>query len=54
MERNLCTNIIRKSVTALVHDHEDQQIQQPVADLLAHDLNTAKKIYRGNIVKSRP
>ena len=45
-KRNLCTNIIRKSVTTLVHDHEDERIQQPVADLLAHDLNTAKKIYR--------
>ena len=48
-KKNICTTVIRKSVTTLVHDKFEHNAQ-PVADLLAHDLQTAKKIYR---VKNR-
>ena len=44
-KKNLCTTVIRKSVTTLVHDQEEQHAQ-PVADLLAHSLQTAKNVYR--------
>lgn len=42
---NMSTTLIRKSVTTAVHD-EDHENAQPVADLLAHSLTTASKIYR--------
>ena len=44
-KKNLCTTVIRKSVTTLVQDNQVQD-EQPLADLLAHDLTTAKKYYR--------
>ena len=44
-KKNLTTTVIRKSVTTLVHDQEEAQAQ-PVADLLAHSLQTAKNVYR--------
>ena len=44
-KKNICANVIRRSVTSLVHD---QQLEKalPVADLLAHSLTTAGKHYR--------
>ena len=44
-KKNLCTTVICKSVTTLVHEY-DESNAQPVADLLGHNLGTAKKIYR--------
>jgi integrase len=44
-KRNVTTTVIRKSITTLVHDQRADQAQ-PVADLLAHSLETAKKVYR--------
>ena len=41
-KKNICTTVIRKSVTTLVHDKYEHNAQ-PVADLVAQ---TAKKIYR--------
>ena len=45
-KRNISSTIIRKSATTLVHDKFTEESQQPVADLLAHNLSTAKKYYR--------
>ncbi|XP_057316640.1 uncharacterized protein LOC130657652 isoform X2 [Hydractinia symbiolongicarpus] len=42
---NINTTIIRKSITTRVHDQQPDNAQ-PVADLLAHSLSTAKKVYR--------
>ena len=44
-KKNICTTVIRKSVTTLVHDQQEKDIQ-PLADLLAHNLQTAKNVYR--------
>jgi len=44
-KRKLCGNIIRKSITTMVHRDAPNQTQ-PVADLLAHRLSTAEKTYR--------
>lgn len=43
-KKNVTGNIIRKSMTTLVH--ESSEDNQAVADLLAHRLGTAEKIYR--------
>ena len=43
--KNIGTTVIRKSVMTLVHEDQVEDAQ-PVADLLAHNLETAKKTYR--------
>ena len=44
-KKNMCMTVIRKSVTTLIHDNQEEDAQ-PLADLLAHDLVTAKRVYR--------
>ena len=44
-KKNVSTTVIRKLVTTLVHENHMEKAQ-PVADLLAHDVHTAKKSYR--------
>ena len=44
-KKKLCTTVIQKSVTSLVHDQYKEKAQ-PVTDLLAHSLTTAGKSYR--------
>ena len=44
-KKNMCGNVIRKSMTTLVHQKRPGD-KQAVADLLAHNIKTAEDIYR--------
>lgn len=44
LERNITTTLLRKMMATTVH-HNAPELRQPVADLMNHDIKTARKEY---------